>query len=340
MSDRGELVRIGELSRLLEIPVPQLRRWADAGAIPVARTSDGGHRFFDPTRVRAALAGSSRGDYGAQPLPPDRPAEFVAQYDLRTSAEDEIWTELAAHLTPDVGERARRILAYAVTEMANNAIDHSGGDALRAGLWVSADTVVFQLQDDGEGAFAHVRRGLGLEDDFEAIAALSKGRQTTAKARHSGEGIFFTSKALDLFRLEANGLRWTVDSLRNDVAVGQSGVEVGTRVTGQLDPHTTRTTRSVFEAYTEDHEFIRSRPVLRLFEIGRLFVSRSEAKRLLTNMDGFTEIEVDFAGVEEVGQGFVDELFRVWPSTHPGTTVHPLNMNPAVEWMVRRGLRR
>jgi hypothetical protein len=47
-------------------------------------------------------------------------------------------------------------------------------------------------------------------------------------------------------------------------------------------------------------------------------------------------VEVDFAGVTDVGQGFVDELLRVWPNAHPGKTVTPINMNPAVEFMVRR----
>jgi non-ribosomal peptide synthetase component F len=49
---------------------------------------------------------------------------------------------------------------------------------------------------------------------------------------------------------------------------------------------------------------------------------------------------VDFRGVQEVGQGFVDEVFRVWPSQHPGTLVRPVNMLGPVEAMLRRGLPR
>jgi hypothetical protein len=55
-------------------------------------------------------------------------------------------------------------------------------------------------------------------------------------------------------------------------------------------------------------------------------------------MDRFLEVEVDFTGVESVGQGFVDELFRLWPRRHPGTKLIPTNMNEAVEFMVTRGL--
>jgi hypothetical protein len=51
-------------------------------------------------------------------------------------------------------------------------------------------------------------------------------------------------------------------------------------------------------------------------------------------------VEVDFTGVTDVGQGFVDELLRVWPVAHPGKSVIPTNMNEAVEFMIQRGLTR
>jgi hypothetical protein len=109
----------------------------------------------------------------------------------------------------------------------------------------------------------------------------------------------------------------------------------------RIDPQTQRVLAEVFREFTEDHAFVRTRPVVKLFEIGTEFVSRSEARRLLDGLDtDFEIIDVDFAGVTDVGQGFVDELVRVWPRTHPGKSVNPLNMNDAVEFMVRRGLRR
>jgi STAS-like domain of unknown function (DUF4325) len=97
----------------------------------------------------------------------------------------------------------------------------------------------------------------------------------------------------------------------------------------------------VFREFTEDHAFVRTRPAVKLFDIGTEFVSRSEARRLLDGLDqDFDVVEVDFAGVTDVGQGFVDELLRVWPHAHPGKTVVPVNMNPAVNFMVTRGLHR
>lgn len=71
---------------------------------------------------------------------------------------------------------------------------------------------------------------------------------------------------------------------------------------------------------------------------GVRFVSRSEAKRLMRGLDRYREVVLDSRDVEQVGQGFVDEVFRVWPAQHPGTTVIPVSMVGPVEFMVRRGL--
>lgn len=87
-------------------------------------------------------------------------------------------------------------------------------------------------------------------------------------------------------------------------------------------------------------EFSKTRIVVRLFKTGDHFVSRSEAKRLLSNLDRFREVVLDFAGVKEVGQGFADEVFRVWPADHPDVQIRPVNMEPAVEFMVRRARKR
>jgi hypothetical protein len=109
----------------------------------------------------------------------------------------------------------------------------------------------------------------------------------------------------------------------------------------QIDPRTDRSLAGIFREFSRDHAFVKTRPVVKLFEIGTTFVSRSEARRLLDGLEAdFDTVEVDFAGVADVGQGFVDELLRVWPTAHPDKTVIPTNMNPAVQFMVERGLSR
>lgn len=250
-----------------------------------------------------------------------------------------MWRQLQADVLSDrMSSEATSAATYAFTGMLNNAIDHSGAAVVRVAAWTARFEIRFEVSDDGRGALPHLQQRLHLNDAYDALGELSKGK-TTDPERHTGEGIFFTSKAVDLFTLESAGLRWTVDNVRLDQAVGASDVVRGTRVRWELDPMTTRSLADVFHAYTDDdHEFARTRTVVRLFGYGVRFVSRSEAKRLMRGLERFKEVLVDFTGVEEVGQGFVDEALRVWPGQHPGTTVEPVGMISPVDFMVRRGL--
>jgi hypothetical protein len=67
----------------------------------------------------------------------------------------------------------------------------------------------------------------------------------------------------------------------------------------------------------------------------REYVSRSEAKRLLHNLDKFSEIELDMREVKQVGQGFVDEVFRVFAAAHPAIIIRSTNASAAVDAMIR-----
>jgi excisionase family DNA binding protein len=338
---RRPQVRIADVARELGLSVSRIRQLADAGEIPSSRTA-GGHRRFDLAAVRASVARRALADGTAASDTTHLGAPTWQQgLTLLGLAEHEVWRRLASDLSLDTQSNAGRIAAYAFMEMLNNAIDHSGGTTVTITWWTSPTLWAFEIRDDGVGAFARLYKGLRLGSEFEAVQELSKGKRTTDPDRHTGEGIFFTSKVVDLFRLTSSGVRWTVDNLRHDMALGTAPPVIGTEVLCQLDPQTDRVQADVFREFTEDHAFVRTRPVVKLFEIGTVFVSRSEARRLLDGLDtDFEIVEVDFAGVDDVGQGFVDELLRVWPSAHPGKRVVPLNMNPAVEFMVTRGLAR
>ena len=340
MADRpDQLVRIADVARELGLSPSRIRQLADAGVIPSTRTS-GNHRLFDLAAVRAAVA---RRTLAEVPSPLATLGEPTWRHDLTLLglAEHEVWRRIVEDHKLDVDNEPGRILGYAFMEMLNNAIDHSGSESATITVWISPDQWCFEIKDRGIGAFTKLEEGLRLGSEFEAVQELSKGKRTTDPARHTGEGIFFTSKVVDLFRLTSSGVRWTVDNIRHDQALGTVPATAGTSVQCQVDPHTERVLADVFREFTQDHAFVRTRPVVKLFEIGTAFVSRSEARRLLDGLAAdFDTVEVDFAGVTDVGQGFVDELLRVWPATHPGKSVVPINMNPAVEFMVRRGQQR
>src|SRR5262249_3759611 len=131
----------------------------------------------------------------------------------------------------------------------------------------------------------------------------------------------------------------TVDNIRGDVAVGEVPTRRGTRVRFEAATRPRRELSEVFDAYTRDSEFQRTRIVVKLFTIGTRFVSRSEARRSVNGLERFGEAILDFNQVEEVGQGFADEVFRVWATVHPETKLSPVKMNRAVAFMVGRARR-
>lgn len=269
---------------------------------------------------------------------------FARTYPTAGLHEDAVWGEVVA-ATPELEAlpvNVRSILAYAFTEMMNNAIDHSRGENADVRVWISREAIAFEILDDGIGAFRSVRERMELPNDLAALQEIEKGKATTAPDRHTGEGIFFTSRAVDVFLLESGELRWTVDNLRDDIAVGDAEARRGTRVRCEISPDSERILSKIFGQYTVEVDvpaFQRTSVRVRLFEVGERFVSRSEAKRLASRLEGFEEVELDFDGIQEVGQGFVDELFRVWARGHPETRLVPINVSAAVRWMISRVIR-
>ena len=263
--------------------------------------------------------------------------ERTFRYRAATIAEDRVWTEIARE--PPVtalADEPRRIAAYALTEMLNNAIEHSKSKTVDVSVLATKGGVQFEIVDHGVGAFETVRSKLRLANAREALAEISKGKTTTMPERHSGEGIFFTSKAVSRFELEANGIVWLVDNIRDDFTVESSTAARGTRVRFVVARKPKRTLRRVFDEYVVDGAFARTRAVVRLFALGTEFVSRSEARRLLVGLDRFREVIFDFAHVPSIGQGFADEVFRVWRAAHPAVVVGVENTNDDVDFMIGR----
>jgi hypothetical protein len=263
---------------------------------------------------------------------------FVRRYPLAVIAEDRVWDEVssACHAINALGSKARTLLQYAFTEMLNNAIEHSAGKEVEIQFEEAANGLAFVIIDDGVGAFANLRKVLGLESDLVALQELSKGKLTTLPKGHTGEGVFFTSKAARRFEMASGGIRWSVDNTIGDASIGSSPVKKGTLVRVEIARQPPRPLSDIFAEYTEDFGFTKTRVVVKLFTTGTHFISRSEARRVLTNLDRFRTVVLDFAGVEEVGQGFADEVFRVWAFSHPDIKLQAVSMSPPVEFLVRR----
>jgi len=111
-----------------------------------------------------------------------------------------------------ISSNIAEVFTYAFTEILNNAIEHSGSEMVD--IVVSRDVMrlSFDISDRGIGIFNNIMKKKGLASIMEAIQDLLKGKETTAPAFHSGEGIFFTSKIADRFIIRSFGKRLTFDN--------------------------------------------------------------------------------------------------------------------------------
>jgi STAS-like domain of unknown function (DUF4325)/Bacterial regulatory proteins, gntR family len=233
------------------------------------------------------------------------------------------------------------ICFHAFTEMVNNANDHSGGSAVSVLLRQDEKRVQLVVTDDGMGVFERISTALNLPDKRLALLELSKGKFTTDPERHSGEGIFFTSKMFDKFTILSNGLVYEHNEGPYwDWLVEQSSPTTGTSVFMLVDSATTRTTRQVFDTFaasTETFEFDKTIVPVRLARLGNEnLISRSQAKRLIARFERFRWVVLDFQDVPEIGQAFADEVFRVFAKAHPNIVLGYTNAIPTVEQMINR----
>ena len=65
------------------------------------------------------------------------------------------------------------------------------------------------------------------------------------------------------------------------------------------------------------------------------YISRSQAKRLLIGLDKFREIILNFKKVKNIGQGFIDEIYRVFGNKHPNIKIKSINANNLIESMIQ-----
>lgn len=256
-------------------------------------------------------------------------------------AEDQVFRRIEQEtgIFLDVKENIRDIVNYAFTEMLNNAIDHSKSPQIEVDIRRTETAITFVIRDFGVGAFNSVCNTFHLPGTLAAIQEILKGKTTTDSVHHSGQGIFFTSKIADIFIIDSFEKKLTVNNLLPDIFISDRKVLKGTRVSFSIHLHSTRKAKEIFDAFTntdDDYSFNKTRITIKLFQLGRILPSRSEAKRVTMNLHNFTEVELDFSGVDSIGQAFADQIFRVWHTAHPDIRLIPINANENVAFMIQR----
>lgn len=296
----------------------QLRPLVDSGRI-VKTGSTRGARYF-PAKDAAA------------------PEVFRSQYTLERLDESDVYARVAAalNLRHSLRPNVESIVRYAFTEMLNNAIDHSKAARCRVEVRLDAAGLAFEVKDGGIGLFHSIAAKHALTDEQAAMIELIKGKTTTMPEAHSGEGIFFTCRAADRLTLRSHKIQMEWNQTLDDVFVSVPRFTNGTTVRFEIRRDSRRKLEEVFREFAPrefDFRFEKTRVLVRLLQND--YVSRSEAKRLVLNLDKFAEIELDMRGVHRLGQGFADEIFRVFAAKHPEMRLRVLNANPNVAAMVR-----
>ncbi len=254
--------------------------------------------------------------------------------------EDQVWLHIIRPILVGLTDNVLHICEYGLSEMINNVIDHSEGSHLKIGVTQYATKISFLVADDGIGIFKKIQRDFNLTDPRHAILELAKGKLTTDPDRHSGEGIFFTSRMFDTFIIVSRGLYFSHQEPDDDWLLEHDRDVQGTSVIMSIDPLSERNIQQVFNTYASDEEdfgFTKTHVPLSLVTYGdENLISRSQARRLLARFRSFSEVLLDFNGVLTIGQAFADEIFRIYKRNNPGVDIIAINTNQQIEKMINR----
>src|SRR3989338_190454 len=237
----------------------------------------------------------------------------------------------------DIRRNVTEIADYAFLEMLNNAIEHSKSRKIEISLNKDARLMKFEIFDAGIGIFRNIMNKRRLKNELEAIQDLIKGKQTTMPHAHSGEGIFFTSKAVDMLTLQSSGKKLIFNNIIGDIFVKDAKKIKGTRVIFTIGLKSKRDLAKIFREFSDrSFEFDKTNVTVKLFKMDTEYISRSQARRILAGLDKFRKIVLDLRDVDTVGQAFADEIFRVWKSLHKNASVEYKNANEKITFMIQR----
>jgi hypothetical protein len=260
--------------------------------------------------------------------------------------EDKIWRENFLADFETLPKNIRDICEYGFLEMLNNAIDHSEGTGVVIKTKWAENTITIALRDDGIGVFRKIKNTLKLEDERESALHLSKGKFTTDPDNHTGEGVFFTSRAFDHFLITTGTMAYIRNNQDHDwflEAFGDPNM-TGTTLMMTINLDSERNLQEVFAEFTEEDsagipKFDKTQILVALSQLGdERYISRSQARRICLGLEKFKHVVLDFKDVSMVGQGFVDEVFRVFQSKQPKIKITYMNANDNVRFMIERSL--
>ena len=140
----------------------------------------------------------------------------------------------------------------------------------------------------------------------------------------------------DIFVISSGKYSFTTSGI--DVMFESERDVLGTEVYMEIARRSDGTTEGVFSQFTSDSDkygFTKTIVPVKLARYGNEnLISRSQAKRLMSRLDRFKTVVLDFDKVTTIGRAFADEIFRVYSKSHPNTKILTIHDSKEIRRLV------
>ncbi len=229
-----------------------------------------------------------------------------------------------------IAENAAEVFDYSFTGLLSNAIRHSKTEKLNITVEKKEGVLTFEIRDFGIGIINSIKDKFKLASDEDAVIELIKGSQ---------KGIFGPAKGADILTIQTGVKKIIFNNLIDDIFVRTIKPFTGAKILFKINIDSSRNPADILSKDLGNNNVSdAARIFIKLFSQGNKYVSRSEARKALDGMGKFKTLILDFKDIENIGQGFVDEVFMVWKRNHPDTKITIENANNDVMFMIKRAV--
>ena len=143
----------------------------------------------------------------------------------------------------------------------------------------------------------------------------------------------------DAFNLLSSNKNLRYVKKLDDYFIDDHKTKPGTMVSFSISTTSDTDATKIFAQYTNNEfGFDKTKVIVKLYKNKEGLLSRSEARRIMFGLEKFSEIIFDFKDVPVIGQGFADEIFRVWQNNFPDKKIQHINANENVEAMIKMAI--
>lgn len=252
-----------------------------------------------------------------------------------TIDEFDVYSEYFEEEVLSLNKNVQEIIEWGFTEILNNAIDHSNAKNVFIDLTQIDNEIILAIADDGIGIIENIKTQKNIKTNSTALLELLKGKLTTDIENHTGLGIFFSLHAFDKFAIFSNGEYYQIKG--NNIQNNSVNNNISSSITMIIKENCSTHLKDIFDNFSPAPEFEFTKTIIpmKLINKKQKLISRSQAKQVVHRLNEFEYVIFDFQEVESIGQGFADEIFRVYQQKNT-ITLEFINASEEVESMIKR----